>query len=102
MKAQSFNTGWTCSAYGKEFPVTLPHDCMVGSKRAQENATGPDIGFFEPVRATYRKTFQMAEVPPVALVRFDGVMGLCEVRLNDQKIGFHPYGYTAFCCDLKP
>ena len=76
MKAQSFNTGWTCSAYGKEFPVTLPHDCMVGSKRAQENATGPDIGFFTPDKATYKKTFTVEKPAKTTLLRFDGVMTL--------------------------
>lgn len=34
------------------------------------------------------------------LLKFDGVMGLCEVFVNDDHVCFHPYGYTAFVCDI--
>ena len=101
MKHISFNEGWTCEAYGKTVPVTLPHDAMIGAPRAEENKTGPDLGFFTPCRAVYRKKFERPE-GELALLRFDGVMGLCEVNVNHQHVAFHPYGYTAFLCDLTP
>ena len=101
MKRQSFNDGWTCEAYGRTEAVSLPHDFMIGSERTASSPTGPDIGFFAPGRAVYRKSFERPE-EDCCLLLFDGVMGLCEVSLNRQHIAFHPYGYTAFACDLTP
>ena len=101
MKRQSFNEGWICEAWGRKESVTLPHDFMIGSERKAENRTGPDIGFFTPGRAVYRKTFPRPE-GDCCLLLFDGVMGLCEVNVNRQHVSFHPYGYTAFVCDLTP
>ena len=101
MKKTPFNTGWTCEAYGKTENVTLPHDYMIGSVRREENATGLDLGYFEPGRGIYRKTFEKPAAERV-LLSFDGVMGLCEVSLNRQLVTFHPYGYTGFVCDLTP
>ena len=101
MKRQAFNDGWTCEAYGRTEAVTLPHDFMIGSEGKAENATGPDIGFFTPGRGVYRKTFARPDAE-TCLLLFDGVMGLCEVSLNRQLVAFHPYGYTAFVCDLTP
>lgn len=101
MKKTPFNTGWTCEAYGKTENVTLPHDYMIGSVRREENATGLDLGYFEPGRGIYRKTFDKPAAERV-LLSFDGVMGLCEVSLNRQLVTFRPYGYTGFVCDLTP
>ncbi|MBO7405843.1 MAG: glycoside hydrolase family 2, partial [Clostridia bacterium] len=102
MKHLCFNENWTCSAYGKTFAVTLPHDAMIGAPRAEESSTGPDLGFFTAGRAVYRKKFPKPEDAERVLLSFDGVMGLCEVNLNGQHVAFHPYGYTAFFCDLTP
>ena len=101
MKHISFNENWSCTAYGKTEAVTLPHDAMVGSRRSADNATGPDLGFFTPCRAVYTKKFDKPDAEK-CLLSFDGVMGLCEVSLNRQRVAFHPYGYTAFVCDLTP
>ena len=102
MKSISFNSGWTCTAYGQTAEVTLPHDYMIGAVRDGANKTGPDIGYFMPDRAVYTKEFELAEAEETTLLRFDGVMGLCEVTLNDHRLAFHPYGYTAFVVDLGP
>ena len=101
MKKTPFNSGWTCEAYGKTENVTLPHDYMIGTVRKAENATGLDLGYFEPGFGVYRKTFEKPEGETV-LLSFDGAMGLCEVSLNREHAAFHPYGYTAFLCDLTP
>ena len=101
MKKTPFNSGWTCEAYGKTENVTLPHDFMIGTARKAENATGLDLGYFEPGFGVYRKTFEKPEGETV-LLSFDGAMGLCEVSLNREHVAFHPYGYTAFLCDLTP
>ena len=101
MKRTPFNNGWTCEVYGRTENVTLPHDYMIGSVRKAENATGQDLGYFEPGRGVYRKTFEKPAGEKV-LLSFDGVMGLCEVSLNRELVSFHPYGYTGFVCGLTP
>ncbi|MBR5366164.1 MAG: DUF4982 domain-containing protein [Clostridia bacterium] len=100
MKHICWGEDWTCSAYGKTIAVTLPHDAMIGAPRAEENKTGADLGFFTPGRAVYTKKFTKPDGADRVLLCFDGVMGLCEVILNGQHVAFHPYGYTAFFCDL--
>ena len=102
MKHLCFNENWTCTAYGKTTEVTLPHDAMIGTPRAAENRTGPDLGFFTPGHAVYKKKFAKPEGADRVLLCFDGVMGLCEVNVNGEHAAFHPYGYTAFCCDATP
>ena len=102
MKTTNFNANWTCTAYGKTENVTLPHDFMIGSRRSGENKTGADLGYFTPERGIYTKRFTVDEPEGKTFLRFDGVMGLCEVFLNHQAVAFHPYGYTAFLADLTP
>ncbi len=102
MKITSFNENWTVSAHGKTESVTLPHDAMVGTPRTPDSRTGPDLGFFQPTRAIYQKKFTPDGTAKKHFLKFDGVMGLCEVYLNRQLLATHPYGYTAFLCDLTP
>ena len=102
MKITNFNENWTVSAHGKNESVTLPHDAMIGTKRTASNRTGVDLGYFEPTRAVYSKKFTLDGSAKTQFLRFDGVMGLCEVFLNRQLLTFHPYGYTSFLCDLSP
>ena len=102
MRITNFNDSWTVSVHEKTEPVILPHDAMVGTKRTPDSRTGADLGFFEPVRAVYTKKFFPDGTAKTQFLRFDGVMGLCEVFLNQHLLTFHPYGYTAFLCDLTP
>ncbi len=106
MKITSLNGKWELEMNGQRSEVTVPHDFMIGTERRADNSTGADHGYFAPGRAVYRRTFTADETASRHLLRFDGVMGLTEVYLNNQLLRFHPYGYTAFICDcgryLKP
>ena len=106
MKITSLNGTWELEMNGQKSEVTVPHDFMIGTERKADNSTGADHGYFTPGRAVYHKTFTADPDSARHYLRFDGVMGLTEVYLNNQQLRFHPYGYTAFVCDcgkyLKP
>jgi len=87
---------WQFSGYGSTREVTIPHDYMLGAKRTPDSPTGADGGFFNPSRAAYETTFTADPNAAHHLLHFDGVMGLCEVYVNDNFAGRHSYGYTPF------
>jgi len=99
MRITSLNGKWEIEQRGSRSIVTVPHDFMIGTERRAENSTGADHGYFAPGRAIYRRSFTADENAARHFLRFDGVMGLTEVYLNNQLLRFHPYGYTAFVCD---
>ncbi len=79
--------------------VALPHDFMLATPRTPDSPTWADYGYFQPCKGTYVRKIMKPEAENV-LLRFDGVMGLCEVFVNGERAGFHPYGYTAFTVDI--
>ncbi len=79
--------------------IALPHDFMIKTSRTPDSPTGADYGYFQPCKGTYVRKIMKPEAENV-LLRFDGVMGLCEVFVNGERAGFHPYGYTAFTVDI--
>ena len=79
--------------------VALPHDFMLATPRTPDSPTWADYGYFQPCKGTYVRKLMNPEAENV-LLRFDGVMGLCEVFVNGERAGFHPYGYTAFTVDI--
>ncbi len=79
--------------------VTLPHDFMLMTPRTADSPTGADYGYFQPCKGTYVRKLPKPDAQNV-LLQFDGVMGLCEVFVNGERAGFHPYGYTAFTVDI--
>ena len=79
--------------------IALPHDFMLMTPRTPDSPTGADYGYFQPCKGTYVRKIMKPEAENV-LLRFDGVMGLCEVFVNGERAGFHPYGYTAFTVDI--
>ncbi len=79
--------------------VTLPHDFMLMTPRTPDSPTWADYGYFQPCKGTYIKKIVKPEAETV-LLKFDGVMGLTEVFVNSDRVCFHPYGYTAFICDI--
>lgn len=100
LEGWSFRLNWQpwLSWDGRE--VTLPHDFMLGTQRTPDSPTGADYGYFQPCRGTYiRKITKSPE--EVQMLSFDGVMGLCEVFVNRERVCFHPYGYTPFLCDIS-
>lgn len=92
-------TDWHFTENEKTKSVTIPHDFMLGTDRTPESPTCADYGYFQPCKGTYTRTIVKTSAAKHFL-RFDGVMGLCEVYVNDEHVKFHPYGYTAFICDI--
>lgn len=101
MKSQSLNSNWRFIGCGKDEIVTLPHDFMISTERTPDSPTCADYGFFQPCKGTYIKSIEKQKDASHQLVLFDGVMGVTNVYINGEHIAFHPYGYTAFICDLS-
>ncbi|MFY9152186.1 MAG: glycoside hydrolase family 2 TIM barrel-domain containing protein [Prolixibacteraceae bacterium] len=95
--------------------IDLPHDWSIEDLPAVEGkkqigpfsedspgqgATGNVMGGI----GWYRKTFTLGESAKNKKIQlcFDGVYMECNVWLNGQHLGFHPYGYTPFTLNLTP
>jgi beta-galactosidase len=84
--------------------VVLPHDWSIEGTFDPKSVTGGGEGFLPQGTAWYRHTFNV----PVnwqgknVSIEFDGVYMNCDVWINGQNLGNHPYGYTAFSYDLTP
>lgn len=112
---QSFDFDWKFSLSapeGAEAPgfddgawqdVQLPHDWSMTLPylSPQEGGSGA-MGFMQGGLGWYRKTFTV----PAAWrgrrisLEFDGVYHRATVFVNGREAVFHPYGYTAFACDI--
>ena len=84
--------------------VDLPHDWSIESKPDKNNPGGAGEGYFPGGVGWYRKTFQAPAdwKGKRVTIEFDGVYQNATVYLNGNKLGTHPYGYTAFAFDLTP
>ncbi len=100
MKATKLINDWHFVGCGKDENVCIPHDFMLGTERTPDSATCADYGFFQPCKGTYMRKIEKDPSALKHLIKFDGVMGLCEVFVNNNHVKFHPYGYTAFTCDI--
>lgn len=100
MKATKLINDWRFIGCGKDEKVSIPHDFMVGTARTPDSATGADYGFFRPCKGRYTRKIEKDPSALKHLLKFDGVMGVCEVYVNGNRAKFHPYGYTAFVCDI--
>ncbi len=101
MKCTDFNKGWRFIGCDKDEIVTVPHDFMIGTQRTPDSQTGADYGYFQPCKGTYIKSLEKSDTATRQFIKFDGVMGVTEVYVNDELVKFHPYGYTAFICDVS-
>ncbi len=118
MKKQLFNEGWTfgegtatslsflmdATAGGNKKPprpVTLPHDAMIESERADFFA-GACTGFYQPKNIYYTKTFEIPEedVDKCVWIEFEGVFQFAFVYVNDQLAGKCMNGYTNHFIDI--
>lgn len=99
MKTTKLLTDWHFSSDAINENVTVPHDFMLGTVRTPESPTCGDYGYFQPCKGTYTRKIEKTNAAE-HFIKFDGVMGLCEVYINNERVKFHPYGYTAFICDI--
>lgn len=101
MKRTTLRRNWKLDLNGVTREISIPYDFSVGLERRADAKGGADEGFFPTGRANYYTVFE-ADPASHAFLSFDGVMGLTEVYLNGNFVKFHPYGYTAFLCDVQP
>lgn len=80
--------------------VDLPHDYSIEQEYTQSGEA--ESGYLPGGTGWYRKTFTLDQSwqDKVITVDFGGVYMNATVYLNGQKLGFHPYGYTAFSFEL--
>ncbi len=93
-------TEWKFSKNGKDENVSIPHDFMIATERTPNSPTWADYGYFQPCQGTYSRTFEKDPTAANHFLKFDGVMGVTEVHVNGEHVKLHPYGYTAFVCDI--
>lgn len=106
MQKIDFNRDWICKCLTREeeaFPVTLPHDAMIGEPRTEQSCGEGNIGWFIGGDYEYRKQFTVPEeyVDKTVLLEFESVYHNAEVYLNGKKAAFRPYGYTNFYVDTR-
>ncbi len=84
--------------------LNLPHDWSIEGEFREDHPSGWGGGYLPGGIGWYRKAFRLAEDDRGRSVSilFDGVYKNCDVYLNGQHLGFHPYGYTSFHYDLTP
>ncbi len=99
MKTTKLLTDWHFAGNGVNENVNIPHDFMLATARTPDSPTGADYGYFQPCKGSYTRKITKTSAAR-HFIRFDGVMGLCEVYINNEQVKFHPYGYTAFICDI--
>jgi beta-galactosidase len=84
--------------------LNLPHDWSIEGEFREDHPSGWGGGYLPGGIGWYRKSFRLAEEERgrAVSILFDGVYKNCDVYLNGQHLGFHPYGYTSFHYDLTP
>ena len=93
MNRIAFNENWTCNGE----LVTLPHDAMIEEKRSAQFSDGghayfPGGIYIYEKRFLAPKEWENKEV----FLELEGVYRNATVYLNEEKVYFHAYGYTAF------
>ncbi len=100
-----FNQGWRFYKKGsdRQETVNLPHDAMLYEERDPHCKNSQNSGYFPGGWYIYEKEFDVPEeyLSQYAAVLFEGVYRNATVFLNDEKLLFHAYGYTAFEAELK-
>jgi beta-galactosidase len=84
--------------------LDLPHDWSIEGEFSEDHPAGGGGGYLPGGIGWYRKAFGLPEEDRglSATALFDGVYKNCDVYLNGQHLGYHPYGYTSFFYDLTP
>ena len=84
--------------------LDLPHDWSIEEKFDKKDPTGVREAYLPEGIGWYRHTFNA----PVewqgkkVTIEFEGIYMNATIWLNGTQLGFHPYGYTSFFCDLTP
>jgi len=108
MKKIDFNKAWSfCLGKPKLHTsewrkVDLPHDYSIEQSPESNCHAGREGGYFPCGLGNYLKRFNVpAEWTGKKLfIEFEGVYMNCEVSLNGNILGRHPYGYTGFYFDM--
>ncbi|WP_425827438.1 glycoside hydrolase family 2 TIM barrel-domain containing protein [Streptomyces fractus] len=82
--------------------VAIPHDWSIEQTPTAAHNTTSGTGFLPGGLGWYRKTFTVpkAYAGKRISVEFDGVYMDCDVYVNGELVGNHPYGYTGFAHDI--
>ena len=88
--------------------IDLPHDWSIEDLPGTDSPLdslapgGIDYGYFTGGTSWYRKEFTLepGKTDARIFIQFDGVYMNCDVWLNGQFLGNHPYGYTSFTYDI--
>lgn len=93
--------------------VDLPHDWSVDKYAQQLNDSvcgvfvrhsqgGLSTGYTLGGTGWYARTFDVptGELDQLHFLYFEGAYMETDVWVNGQRIGYHPHGYTSFCCEI--
>jgi beta-galactosidase len=102
MQAGTANNWWVKSPKGTI--VDLPHDYSIIQKRDPNTLSGSSNGFFPAGVSNYEKTIFISQElkGKKVMLEFEGVYMNATVRINNNIVAQHPYGYTSFHCNLTP
>ncbi len=99
MLKKLFSDNWYFSHEGEEHKIIdLPHDYSVTLPRNPHAVCGERTGFFTGGKGEYIKYFN-SENEHIFL-DIDGANADTCVYLNEDKVGFHPHGYTPCLIDI--
>jgi beta-galactosidase len=84
--------------------LDLPHDWSIEGPFSEDHPSGGGGGSLPGGVGWYRKRFTLPQQDEGkrVTIEYDGVYKNCDVWINGQHLGFHPYGYTSFHYDLTP
>lgn len=82
--------------------ITLPHDYLIHTARNENSEAGASEGFFCGAKCVYQKKFENLwyGCGKRIAVEFEGVMGVCEVLLNQTTIYRNYNSYLGFYVEL--
>ena len=85
--------------FAREYDLQTVAVVQNGEKVATEK-TGRTGGLPYMGKGAYRKSLTIEKADDARyILLFDGAMSEAQVFVNDQKVGFWPYGYNSFWCD---
>lgn len=111
MKRIRFNDGWVfVNSSGNSFadfegrqaqPVTLPHDCVIGTARVNDPSLGAS-GYYRSANVHYTKRFEIEEYSPdkAVYVEFEGAYQQAFVYVNGAYADQLAYGYGNYFIDI--